>query len=531
MSTRVVVMGLVGVWLWGVGCVDPDEGEFEGDEFAYHDHGHDHLPQGWVEDPLEDEGALVQKRATCANRWSMPPDTSRVAAQQRVSYDNTGSRCAGGATQGATTLGNYLRDRFGRNVDQDVVGRGVQIYNCRSINGGRGLSLHAEGRAVDLFIPMVGRDANNSLGDPIANWLVENAQSIGVQMIIWDKAVWLPNRASQTDCYNGRNPHTDHLHIELSREAAARATPFFRDLAQGNLPDGDNVEPAPPASFVGSACRRDEDCDFSSGVCFRAHSPSDGVGFCTQACEGFCPDRGGFATTFCASSGDLGAEDGGGFCVSRASSLNDQCGAAPNLSPRTLSRYVGRSGATRADAEVCAPRQSARPAPQPEPQPEGDVNGGVCRDVTLPLTGHGWSCDGFGEGFWRCGCDGAYGTSVSQVCRDGRWVNYQTNPRDCSRCVFDYSGACEGGGPDQSGQGQAPPQGNGGVCDDPALPAGEHNDACTDTPGETWRCACSERLAAPISQVCRGGRWVSYETNPRDCARCNGSYSSGCEAR
>lgn len=52
------------------------------------------------------------------------------------------------------------------------------------------LSVHAIGRAIDLMVPMEAGDANNGLGDPVANWLVENAEFIGIQRVIWDKAYW-----------------------------------------------------------------------------------------------------------------------------------------------------------------------------------------------------------------------------------------------------------------------------------------------------------------------------------------------------
>lgn len=48
------------------------------------------------------------------------------------------------------------------------------------------LSVHAIGRAIDLMVPMEAGDANNGLGDPVANWLVENAEFIGIQRVIWD---------------------------------------------------------------------------------------------------------------------------------------------------------------------------------------------------------------------------------------------------------------------------------------------------------------------------------------------------------
>jgi hypothetical protein len=66
----------------------------------------------------------------------------------------------------------------------------IGISSCREIDGTDGMSLHGVGGALDIMIPTVGGDADNDLGDPIAHWLIENAEAIGVQAIIWDHGIW-----------------------------------------------------------------------------------------------------------------------------------------------------------------------------------------------------------------------------------------------------------------------------------------------------------------------------------------------------
>ncbi|MEZ4410033.1 MAG: MYXO-CTERM sorting domain-containing protein [Polyangiales bacterium] len=88
------------------------------------------------------------------------------------------------------------------------------------------LSVHATGRAIDLMVPMTGGDADNTLGDQVANWLVENASFIGVQRVIWDRAFWNGERGFGL-LSSASLPHTDHLHVELSVDGAARRTAFF----------------------------------------------------------------------------------------------------------------------------------------------------------------------------------------------------------------------------------------------------------------------------------------------------------------
>jgi len=59
------------------------------------------------------------------------------------------------------------------------------------------------------------------------------------------------------------------------------------------------------------------------------------------------------------------------------------------------------------------------------------------------------------------------------------------------------------------------------------LPPGTNGDPCTSVTPETWRCACDPTWG-DVSQVCRGGTWLSFSTSPSDCSRCAGAYSSGC---
>ncbi|MFO0646336.1 MAG: hypothetical protein U0326_08850 [Polyangiales bacterium] len=88
------------------------------------------------------------------------------------------------------------------------------------------LSVHSVGRAMDLMVPMTGGDADNTLGDAVANWLVENAEYIGIQRVIWDRAYW--NGEHGFGLLTAASlPHTDHVHVELSVAGAERRTAFF----------------------------------------------------------------------------------------------------------------------------------------------------------------------------------------------------------------------------------------------------------------------------------------------------------------
>jgi hypothetical protein len=125
--------------------------------------------------------------------------------------------------------------------------------------------MHGSGRALDIFIPLHRGRADNDLGDPIANWLVQHASEIGVQFIIWDRTKWNISYSGRKDReYAGSNPHIDHLHVELSPAGARGETAWFRDPVD---PDPDptpvpDPTPAPAASCL-ETCRYagDGECD------------------------------------------------------------------------------------------------------------------------------------------------------------------------------------------------------------------------------------------------------------------------------
>lgn len=426
------------------------------------------------EDHAGEDVELVSKDgaepAMCRTRWR--PNASATAAgdRQRVTYQGASGRCSGGATPGAVALGDYLRQHLGHLMNLSVPGRGVQIYACRNIRGNSSPSVHGEGRAIDIFIP-TGRSgaADNARGDVIAHWLMANAEHIGVQMIIWDRTVWRANGgAPRARCYTGTHPHNDHIHIELTRAGAQKQTPFFRSPAQPPAPPAqpdpgpaDSPAPAPPPpaasrAWIGDSCAGDADCGFTAdgqtGRCFREHGPVSGRGFCTVPCAGFCADRSGYAPTFCSPAEAVGGRPGNGTCVSKSSTVNDRCRQNRGFVELDVERFVGRSGAARVTARICAPEEAlgfddpAPPPPQPNPEPDPappPPANNVCDAPGLPMSDHGLSCAGTPAETWRCACSGRLETVVSQVCRSGRWVNYHTDPADCSRCNGPYTRGCE----------------------------------------------------------------------------------------
>lgn len=110
------------------------------------------------------------------------------------------------------------------------------IYVPRTVGTTSIPSGHAEGRALDLQLS-VHAPAEKILGDAIFKMIIESASSWGIDHVIWDRHIWSREKPFVHDFVgvytkhgqpmkdaHGRtvpkNPHTDHLHIEWTREGS-----------------------------------------------------------------------------------------------------------------------------------------------------------------------------------------------------------------------------------------------------------------------------------------------------------------------
>lgn len=104
---------------------------------------------------------------------------------------------------------------------------------------GDGWSVHAEGRASDLGTKPY---AKPGWGWGLADELRLNSKELGIQLIIFDDKIWSGNYpyAGWRE-YGGSEPHTGHLHVELSWKSA-------RELTQNRLAEvlGGPTHPAKP---------------------------------------------------------------------------------------------------------------------------------------------------------------------------------------------------------------------------------------------------------------------------------------------
>lgn len=170
-----------------------------------------------AEDDDDGNVATSSDAISIAGRWTIPADVRAAGARVTLTYDDApvwGSRpCAGNLRAGSLRLKNKLNDLFDAQISQ------IQGYACRRNTASSSrMSVHGTGRALDIFIPRASGGADNTKGDAVANYLVKNAQELGIQLVIWDRTRWMTKRGEAA--YSGPHPHDDHIHAELTDEAA-----------------------------------------------------------------------------------------------------------------------------------------------------------------------------------------------------------------------------------------------------------------------------------------------------------------------
>ncbi len=214
-------------------------------------------------DGPDDPACLAVETAELRIAGDYVPDPAALAAGSAiVSYDDVpawdgGAHCSGGMTPGARELSTYLRGTFSGISS-------VGGYSCRPNNNNTSkMSVHGSGRALDIMIPVEDDDADNGVGDPIANWLIANSTLIGVQYLGWDHTQWSGSRSTGRVRPLTGDPHVNHIHVELTLEGAARMTRFFTEgppptaplldgvFVSSDFPGGTTIEVASGAEVRG----------------------------------------------------------------------------------------------------------------------------------------------------------------------------------------------------------------------------------------------------------------------------------------
>jgi hypothetical protein len=154
-------------------------------------------------------------------------------------YEPAAVRCSGVAQPGVEAFMEWAVRDFGRGAFN------LGIYNCRTVRGSANRSVHGDGRAGDVGFPGV----SNANGTALLNTLLPHVRELGIQLIIWDRRIWSA-KAPLGARYQGTVPHTDHLHIEFTWNAARTLTrDRCRVVTGGRLPSTETPNaPAPPTA-------------------------------------------------------------------------------------------------------------------------------------------------------------------------------------------------------------------------------------------------------------------------------------------
>lgn len=109
------------------------------------------------------------------------------------------------------------------NVQPPVVAAANEIgakFGLKTIGGWRKSDPfpdHPSGLALDL---MVNNMPNSmTLGDQIAQYLIDNAKRLNLKYLIWNGRTWNPTRGTWAPYTATSNKHTDHVHATFTGKA------------------------------------------------------------------------------------------------------------------------------------------------------------------------------------------------------------------------------------------------------------------------------------------------------------------------
>jgi hypothetical protein len=217
--------------------------------------------------------------------------------------------------------------------------------------------LHSTGRS-DFSIDTT----NNWTFNPCRIWWTDSDSGqrlpvfAGLPFMRWKGAYGIHGPITNYRAANGGNLERGYVsHGCVRMEAADVVEVYARIRGEDDVPvhvqreperqpDGARVDVAD--TWVGSECDTDADCAFDGGSCHA--NAIGGRGFCTLACDRYCPDRWGAPTTFCVA--DPSAA-GSGMCVAQETAKNFGCQPYDHLVPETRAR----NGEPSRTARVCVP--------------------------------------------------------------------------------------------------------------------------------------------------------------------------------
>jgi hypothetical protein len=106
---------------------------------------------------------------------------------------------------------------------------------CRNVKGTNVKSAHAEGRALDIGV-RADRPGERLIGDLLFKAFIASAAKSGIDNVIWNRQIWSVQHGGPRPFvgyypHGGpRNPHTDHIHVEWTRDGSQVGRLNFLEL-------------------------------------------------------------------------------------------------------------------------------------------------------------------------------------------------------------------------------------------------------------------------------------------------------------
>lgn len=94
---------------------------------------------------------------------------------------------------------------------------GTRRSPAKPSTAGRVRDVHEEGRAVDAMVLDPASSEGIAAGTRLVEFVVENADALRVQGVIWRGTEWYASRSGPAwEDYDGADAHTSHPHVEFS---------------------------------------------------------------------------------------------------------------------------------------------------------------------------------------------------------------------------------------------------------------------------------------------------------------------------
>ena len=164
--------------------------------------------------------SAAREMAAAGGDDAVGPSASDAPAAEPAPRNSDGTLPYEGCTEDDPTTGGCLTPRTLHALEQAQIVQFTRFVSCyRSGSWGE----HPKGRACDFSAQSggFGGDAygdDKTYGDNLAAWLVENADELGVQYVIWYRQIWMPSSGWKSYSLAGGDPssdHTNHVHLSI----------------------------------------------------------------------------------------------------------------------------------------------------------------------------------------------------------------------------------------------------------------------------------------------------------------------------